>query len=102
MRKLDANRNSLRKTKVISPIDGEIETQIVAPGDYVKLGDPLFKLVGTQRLHAHLPFPESAAPRLKVGQLVRLTSPLGARPPPRGEASTKSGRRLPRPTARST
>jgi RND family efflux transporter MFP subunit len=74
--KLDANRNSMRKTKVISPIDGEIEVQIVAPGDYVKLGDPLFQLVGTQRLHAHLPFPESAAPRLKVGQLVRLTSPL--------------------------
>jgi membrane fusion protein, multidrug efflux system len=74
--KLDANRNSLRKTKVVSPIDGEIEVQIVAPGDYVKLGDPMFQLVGTQRLHAHLPFPESAAPRLKVGQPVRLTSPL--------------------------
>jgi len=74
--KLEANRNSLRKTKVISPIDGEIEIQIVAPGDYVKLGDPMFQLVGTQRLHAHLPFPESAAPRLKVGQPVRLTSPL--------------------------
>jgi RND family efflux transporter MFP subunit len=50
--------------------------QIVAPGDYVKVGDPLFQLVGTQRLHAHLPFPESAAPRLKLGQPVRLTSPL--------------------------
>jgi membrane fusion protein (multidrug efflux system) len=74
--KLDANRNSLRKTKVVSPIDGEIEVQIVAPGDYVKLGDPMFQLVGTQRLHAHLPFPESAASRLKVGQPVRLTSPL--------------------------
>ena len=36
----------------------------------------MFQLVGTQRLHAHLPFPESAASRLKVGQLVRLTSPL--------------------------
>jgi len=74
--KLDANRNSQRKTKVVSPIDGEIEVQIVAPGDYVKLGDPMFQLVGTQRLHAHLPFPESAAPRLRVGQPVRLSSPL--------------------------
>jgi RND family efflux transporter MFP subunit len=74
--KLDANRNALRKTRVISPIDGEVEVQVVAPGDYVKVGDPMFQLVGTQRLHAHLPFPESAAPRLKVGQPVRLTSPL--------------------------
>jgi RND family efflux transporter MFP subunit len=74
--KFDANRNALRKTKVVAPIDGEVEVQIVAPGDYVKLGDPMFQLVATQRLHAHLPFPESAAPRLKVGQPVRLTSPL--------------------------
>ena len=74
--KLDANRNSQRKTKVVSPIDGEVEVQIVAPGDYVKLGDPLFQLVGTHLIHAHLPFPESAASRLKVGQLVRLSSPL--------------------------
>jgi RND family efflux transporter MFP subunit len=74
--KSDANRNAMRKTKVVSPIDGEIEVQIVAPGDYVKVGDPMFQLVGTQRLHAHLPFPESAAPRLKIGQPVRLSSPL--------------------------
>jgi RND family efflux transporter MFP subunit len=74
--KLDANRNAMRKTRVVSPIDGEVEVQVVAVGDYVKVGDPMFQLVGTQRLHAHLPFPESAAPRLKVGQPVRLTSPL--------------------------
>ncbi len=74
--KLDASRNAVRKTRVVSPIDGEIEIQIVAPGDFVKVGDPMFQLVGTRRLHAHLPFPESAAPRLRVGQPVRLNSPL--------------------------
>jgi len=74
--KLDANRNAMRKTRVVSPIDGEVEVQIVAPGDYVKVGDPMFQLVGTQVLHAHLPFPESAGPRLKPGQAVRLSSPL--------------------------
>jgi membrane fusion protein (multidrug efflux system) len=74
--KLDSNRNAQRKTRVVSPIDGEVELQIVAPGDYVKVGDPLFQLVGVQRLHAHLPFPESAAPRLKIGQTVKLSSPL--------------------------
>lgn len=74
--RLDANRNALRKTKVVSPIDGEVEVQIVAPGDYVKVGDPMLQLVGTHRLYAHLPFPESVGPRLKLGQQVRLTSPL--------------------------
>ena len=43
----------------MAPIDGEIETQIVAAGDYVKVGDPLFKLVGMQELRAHLLLPES-------------------------------------------
>lgn len=74
--RLDANRNALRKTKVVSPIDGEVEVQIVAPGDYVKVGDPLFQLVSTSKVHAHLPFPESAGPRLRIGQPVRITSPL--------------------------
>ncbi len=68
--------NALRKARIVAPIDGEVEVQIVATGDFVKVGDPLFHLVGTQRLHAHLPFPESAAPRLKIGQPVRLSSPL--------------------------
>jgi RND family efflux transporter MFP subunit len=64
------------KTRVIAPIDGAIEVQIVAPGDYVKVGDPLFQLVAPKKLRAHLPFPESAATRIKPGQTVRLTSPL--------------------------
>ncbi len=74
--RLDANRNAMRKTRVVAPIDGEVEVQVVAVGDYVKVGDPMFQIVGTQRLHARLPFPESAASRLKAGQPVRITSPL--------------------------
>ncbi|MBI2313074.1 MAG: efflux RND transporter periplasmic adaptor subunit [Betaproteobacteria bacterium] len=72
---LAASERSLDKTRVVAPIDGRIETQIVAVGDYVKVGDPLFHLVSVSRLRAHLPFPEGIAPRLKVGQTVRLTTP---------------------------
>ncbi len=71
----DISRRSLEKTQVRAPMDGVVEIQIVAPGDYVKLGDPLFQLVAPKKLRAHLPFPESAASRLKLGQAVRLTSP---------------------------
>jgi RND family efflux transporter MFP subunit len=74
--RLDANRNSLRKTQVLAPIDGRIEQRLVAQGDYVKVGDPMFRLVGTQQLRARLPFPESASTRIKVGLPVRLSSPL--------------------------
>jgi hypothetical protein len=40
------------------------------PGDYVKVGDPLFQLVAPHKLRAHLPFPEVAAARI-----VRRDSP---------------------------
>lgn len=71
----DQSRRNLDKTRVRAPMDGVVEVQIVAPGDYVKVGDPLFQLVAPHKLRAHLPFPESAADRLKKGMPVRLTSP---------------------------
>jgi membrane fusion protein, multidrug efflux system len=71
----DSSRRNLGKTQVRAPIDAVVDAQIVAAGDYVKVGDPLFQLVAAKKLRAHLPFPESAAARLKPGMSVRLTSP---------------------------
>jgi membrane fusion protein, multidrug efflux system len=71
----EATGRSMTKSKVVAPVDGEIETQVVAVGDYVKLGDPLFKLVGMQELRAHLLLPESAATRIHTGLKVVLSSP---------------------------
>ncbi|MCB5185594.1 efflux RND transporter periplasmic adaptor subunit [Methylobacillus gramineus] len=63
------------KTRLISPIDGKVEKQIVSPGDYVKVGDPLLQVISNQRLRAHLPFPESLASKFKPGLKVRLKTP---------------------------
>lgn len=63
------------KTRVHAPLDGRVEKQIVSVGDYVKVGDPLFQIIGTQKLRAHLPFPENVAAKLKPGQTVRLSTP---------------------------
>jgi membrane fusion protein (multidrug efflux system) len=71
----DATGRSLTKSRVLAPVDGEIETQIVAVGDYVKLGDPLFKLVGVRQLRAHLLLPEAAATRIRPGLKVLLSPP---------------------------
>ena len=71
----EATGRSVTKSRVVAPIDGEIETQIIAVGDYVKLGDPLFKLVGVQELRAHLLLPESAATRIRAGLKVVLAPP---------------------------
>ena len=75
---------SVTKSRVVAPIDGEIETQIVAVGDYVKLGDPLFKLVGMQELRVHLLLPEAAATRIKTGPQGGAVAAGRARAPARG------------------
>jgi membrane fusion protein, multidrug efflux system len=68
--------NGVQKTKIIAPFDGVVEEQVASMGDYLKVGDPVFRLVSNDRLRAHLPFPETAAQRLQRGQKVRLASPL--------------------------
>ena len=70
-----ATSSNLTKARVISPIDGAVEAPIVAVGDYVKVGDPLFRMVGNRLLHVHLLFPESMASKLKPGMLTRISSP---------------------------
>ena len=72
----DNSRRAVGKTRVVAPMAGIVEVQVVSPGDYVKVGDPLFNLVAPKKLRAHLPFAESFGPRLKLGQEVRLVSPL--------------------------
>jgi len=78
------SRHGLDRTTVAAPFDGHVETQIASVGDYVKVGDPLFRMVSNARLRANLPFPESSAPRLKVGMPVRLVSPLAPGQPVEG------------------
>lgn len=73
--RLASIRHNGTKTRILSPLDGRVETQIISSGDFVKVGDPLFNLIGTQRLRAHLPFPEGVAVRLRPGQTVRLSTP---------------------------
>lgn len=69
-----AERNIV-KTRVLAPFDAKIERPIIAEGDYVKIGDPMFELVSTRVLNVYLPFPETLVSRLKVGQKVKLHSP---------------------------
>jgi RND family efflux transporter MFP subunit len=73
--RVEVGRNTLAKTRIVSPVDGNVEVQIVTTGDYVKVGDPIVRMVSNHRMRAHLPYPESAASRMKPGLPVRLTSP---------------------------
>lgn len=66
------------KARVVSPLDGTVQTQIVSPGDFVNVGDPLVQIISNQRLRAHLPFPESIAAKLQPGLKVRLSTPTSS------------------------
>ena len=63
------------KNRVISPADGVVEKQLVATGDYVRVGDPIVQIISTKLLRAHIPFPEHIATKLKPGLTIMLTTP---------------------------
>ncbi len=65
----------LKRATVTAPLTGKVQSRMVAEGDYVNPGKPMFMMAGANRLQIHLPFPESIANRFEVGQAVRLTSP---------------------------
>ena len=66
---------SVGKTQIRSPLEGRIDRPIISAGDYVKVGDPMFALISARVLNVYLPFPESAAARLRPGLPVRLITP---------------------------
>lgn len=65
---------TVAKAEIAAPFAGRIENQMIVAGQYVKVGDPLFQLVGLGKLRARLPFPENMAARLAPGMQVRLTT----------------------------
>lgn len=73
--RLALSTRNVGKTRVLAPADGSVDEVPVATGDYVKLGDPLLRLIARGGLRANLPFAETAATRLQRGQTVRLSAP---------------------------
>lgn len=72
---LAAAARDLKRAAVTAPLSGKVQSRLVAEGDYVNPGKPMFVIAAGNRLQIHLPFPESLANRFAVGQAVRLASP---------------------------
>ena len=72
---LDTAERNLAKTRIIAPVSGRVEQRLVAVGDFVTVGKPLFQLSTDRALRVHLPFPETLAAQLRRGLSVRLTTP---------------------------
>jgi RND family efflux transporter MFP subunit len=67
--------HTVSKTRIVSPLDGRIERQLAMPGQYLKVGDPVFRVVYMKQLRARLPFPEEMAGRIRPGMEVHVASP---------------------------
>ena len=76
----NARRNQkqrgLTKTRVLSAYDGIVDEELASPGDFLKVGDPLFRIIKVDKLRARLPLPETLANRLTLGLKLRLVSPM--------------------------
>lgn len=66
---------NLSRTRIVSPVDGRVDNRMVSVGDWIDLGKPAFQLSTSESLRIRLPFPETAAQRIKVGQAVKLSTP---------------------------
>ncbi len=65
----------VNETRVSAPFDGQVEQRYVSAGDYVTPGKPMFQLSTQGKLRVHLPFPETVADRIRIGQTVHLSLP---------------------------
>ncbi len=72
-------RLNVAHTAVRAPISGQVQQRFVAAGDYVKAGTRLVDIVAGGQLTISLPFPETKADVIRVGQNVRLSLPAGGR-----------------------
>ncbi len=76
-RRDDAKVN-LERTRILSPVSGQVQRRQVSAGDFVSPGRVLFELVAPDALRAVLPLPERLLDDLATGLPVRLSVP--ARP----------------------
>jgi membrane fusion protein (multidrug efflux system) len=63
----------LSQCRVVSPVDGVVDGRFVESGEYVVEGQPVFKVVSTNRLKVVVNVPEQDVSALKVGMPIRMS-----------------------------
>jgi membrane fusion protein (multidrug efflux system) len=64
----------LEKLSLRAPFSGTLGSRQVSVGQYVKVGQPLVRLVANQTLRVEYHLPERYSPKLHLGQTVRIRS----------------------------
>lgn len=74
--RLKQKQRGLTKTRIISSYAGIIDAELISVGDFVKVGEPLFRITNIDSLRIRLPLPQTLASKISTGLGVRLESPL--------------------------
>jgi len=74
--RLEIVEDRLHKAHLWSPVNGVVQRRHVSVGDFVKVSTPLLTVTDTESLRAELPFPETVAANLRLGQTLHLESPV--------------------------
>ncbi|WED42353.1 efflux RND transporter periplasmic adaptor subunit [Legionella cardiaca] len=69
-----AKQAQLEKLSLRAPFSGTLGSRQVSVGQYVKVGQPLVRLVANQKLRVEYNLPERYLPRLEEGQQVTVVS----------------------------
>lgn len=70
---LDQLKIQLRKTTIISPINGVVETHYVKVGELIGAGTPIVRLIGTDRVKVEVGVPANYAAVIQKGDSARVT-----------------------------
>lgn len=68
--------DSLTKSRIIAPVSGVVQRRFITPGDFVRRGQALFEITRPDKLQAWLPYPETVALKIRIGQTAKIYSPL--------------------------
>lgn len=68
--------DSLTKSRIVAPVSGIIQRRLITAGDFVSRGQALFEITRPEKLQAWLPYPETVALEVKIGQTATIHSPL--------------------------
>ncbi|EIK52362.1 efflux transporter, membrane fusion protein [Stutzerimonas stutzeri TS44] len=69
---LGVARLDLKRTRVLSPVDGYLSDQTMRVGDYVKTGTPVLSIVDTHSLRVEGYFEETKLHAIAIGQPVEI------------------------------
>ena len=68
--------DSLTKSRIVAPVSGVVQRRFITPGDFVRRGQALFEITRPDKLQAWLPYPETVALEVRIGQPAKIYSPL--------------------------